>query len=57
VRTDALALRRMGQTAQLSFSQAWADTHPRTLYLLREEADTWARSAPLALELPAQAVI
>jgi hypothetical protein len=28
-------------------------SHPRTLFLLREEADVWARSGTLKLLLPA----
>ncbi len=53
VRTDALALRRVGLTAHLTFSPTWAESHPRTLFLLREEAAIWARSAPLSLEVQA----
>lgn len=52
VRTDALSLRRNATGAQLDYSPAWADTHPRTLYLLREEADHWARTPWPGLQLP-----
>lgn len=38
--------------AQLRYTSAWADTHPRTLFLLQEEAATWARQGPFALLLP-----
>lgn len=48
----ALSLRGRGRDAHLSFSEHWAETHPRTLFLLREEADTWARSGALRLRLP-----
>lgn len=51
VSTDALTLVREGTTARLLFTAAWADTHPRTLYLLREEVDAWARSGSLTLVL------
>jgi exopolyphosphatase / guanosine-5'-triphosphate,3'-diphosphate pyrophosphatase len=48
----ALRLARDGKTARLEFSDAWAESHPRTLHLLREEADNWARQGPLRLVLP-----
>jgi exopolyphosphatase / guanosine-5'-triphosphate,3'-diphosphate pyrophosphatase len=48
----ALRLRARTRDARLSFTAAWAQSHPRTLYLLREEAETWARSGPLRLTLP-----
>lgn len=41
-----------GQEAQLHFSAEWARQHPRTLYLLQEEAGAWARGGPLRLKLP-----
>ncbi len=50
--TQALRLKRDGATARLEFSDAWAEAHPRTLHLLREEADNWARQGPLRLMLP-----
>ncbi len=49
----ALALRAKGREARLAFTPEWAASHPRTLYLLQEEADIWARSGPLKLMLPA----
>ena len=51
VRDDALTLRRSGNEAVLGFSAEWAATHPRTLYLLREEAEAWARGGTLNLTL------
>ncbi|MFZ2990869.1 exopolyphosphatase [Ideonella sp.] len=52
VDTEALTLRRQGGVARLSFSADWAQSHPRTLHLLREEAESWARSTlPLVLTL------
>ena len=53
VDSKALSLRARQREAQLSFSNAWAESHPRTLFLLQEEAATWARSGPLRLTLPA----
>ena len=50
--SNALRLKRDGSQAQLSFTPAWADTHPRTLHLLREEAAAWERSGSLKLVLP-----
>jgi exopolyphosphatase / guanosine-5'-triphosphate,3'-diphosphate pyrophosphatase len=52
VNPQALQLGMRGEDAALQFSPAWADTHPRTLYLLQEEAATWARQGPMDLLLP-----
>jgi exopolyphosphatase/guanosine-5'-triphosphate,3'-diphosphate pyrophosphatase len=48
----ALSLRAKGRDAHLGFTAKWADTHPRTLFLLREEAEAWARNGTLKLALP-----
>ncbi len=48
----ALQLRRNGSSARLSFAPGWADGHPRTLHLLREEAEAWSRQGGLRLLLP-----
>jgi len=53
VAADALTLRVRGREAQLAFAPGWADANPRTLYLLQEEVQVWARSGPLRLALPA----
>jgi exopolyphosphatase/guanosine-5'-triphosphate,3'-diphosphate pyrophosphatase len=47
----ALRLAVRGTDAHLMFTPAWADTHPRTLYLLQEEAATWLRQGPMDLLL------
>ncbi len=52
VDNKALRLNRDGDTARLEFSDTWIENHPRTLHLLREEADNWARQGPLRLKLP-----
>jgi exopolyphosphatase/guanosine-5'-triphosphate,3'-diphosphate pyrophosphatase len=52
VNPQALQLALRGADAQLSFTPAWAETHPRTLYLLQEEAAVWARQGPMRLLLP-----
>ena len=46
-----LVLTRVGTGARLSFSTQWADEHPRTAYLLREESEMWARQGALLLAL------
>jgi exopolyphosphatase/guanosine-5'-triphosphate,3'-diphosphate pyrophosphatase len=46
-----LQLRREGNTARLSFTPQWAEAHPRTAYLLREEAEVWNRQGGLMLAL------
>ncbi|MBX3644139.1 MAG: Ppx/GppA family phosphatase [Rubrivivax sp.] len=48
----ALRLERSGRTARLHYRPDWADSHPRTLHLLREEAEAWSRQGPLELRLP-----
>jgi exopolyphosphatase/guanosine-5'-triphosphate,3'-diphosphate pyrophosphatase len=52
VRDDALGLERGPRTARLGYTAAWARTHPRTVYLLQQEAQAWARSGVLELTLP-----
>ena len=49
----ALSLHEQGREAHLDYSRAWAVAHPRTVFLLAEEAQNWARSGPLRLHLPA----
>jgi exopolyphosphatase / guanosine-5'-triphosphate,3'-diphosphate pyrophosphatase len=49
---DAIDLERRGHNARLRWSPEWASTQPRTLHLLREEAEAWSRSGALQLELP-----
>jgi exopolyphosphatase/guanosine-5'-triphosphate,3'-diphosphate pyrophosphatase len=51
----ALVLRARGREAELGFSEQWAATHPRTLFLLQEEAEAWARSGTLKLMLASAA--
>ena len=48
----ALRLERNGRVAHLRFDPGWAASHPRTLHLLREEAQAWARQGSLVLSLP-----
>jgi exopolyphosphatase/guanosine-5'-triphosphate,3'-diphosphate pyrophosphatase len=48
---NALTLRAQGRDAVLTFSAAWAEAHPRTLFLLQEEVAAWARNGPLRLVL------
>ena len=50
---QALRLTRAARRAQLHYSADWAQRYPRTLHLLREEADAWARHGALRLALPA----
>ncbi|MBS0434614.1 MAG: exopolyphosphatase [Proteobacteria bacterium] len=51
VRSEALTLQRNGNQAQLSFASDWVAAHPRTLYLLQEEVQAWARGGVLRLAL------
>ncbi|WP_425258288.1 exopolyphosphatase [Rubrivivax sp. RP6-9] len=52
VRNDALQLRARGRDALLGYAPGWARTHPRTVFLLHEEAAAWARTGALRLQLP-----
>jgi exopolyphosphatase/guanosine-5'-triphosphate,3'-diphosphate pyrophosphatase len=53
INNAALALRRNGRRAELKYTAAWAQGHPRTVYLLREEASGWEKLATsLSLILP-----
>jgi exopolyphosphatase/guanosine-5'-triphosphate,3'-diphosphate pyrophosphatase len=47
----ALRLKRDTRKAVLDFSPGWAADHPRTLHLLREEAELWSRQGSLKLQL------
>ena len=47
----ALSLATDGSAASLRFSDAWAESRPRTLYLLQEEALAWERSGVMRLAL------
>lgn len=51
VRDDALTLHRHGTEARVAFSDDWAASHPRTLFLLQEEVQAWARGGVLRLSL------
>jgi exopolyphosphatase / guanosine-5'-triphosphate,3'-diphosphate pyrophosphatase len=48
----ALSLRSDGKDRiRVAFSAEWADTHPRTLYLLQQEVEAWSKSGVCALAL------
>ncbi|MBX3624989.1 MAG: Ppx/GppA family phosphatase [Rhizobacter sp.] len=49
----ALSLKRRGTEAELAVPPAWAGAHPRTLFLLQEEAAVWGRSGVLHLQIQA----
>jgi exopolyphosphatase/guanosine-5'-triphosphate,3'-diphosphate pyrophosphatase len=52
----ALALQAAGlagREARLAWPRGWAESQPRTLFLLQEESAAWARGGPLRLVLPA----
>ncbi|MFT3665142.1 exopolyphosphatase [Piscinibacter sp.] len=51
VRDDALRIERHGTEARLACGARWAEAHPRTLFLLQEEAQAWARGGVLKLVL------
>ena len=48
----ALGLQAKGRDAVVGYGTGWSESHPRTLFLLREEATAWTRSGPLRLVLP-----
>ena len=43
--------KRGDRGVRLRFAREWAATHPRTLYLLQQEAQAWDRSGVLELAL------
>ena len=52
VNPQALTLRTRQREALLGFAGSWAESHPRTIFLLQEEATVWVRNGPLRLVLP-----
>ena len=52
-KVDSAALKLQGHARglRLAFSPEWVASHPRTLYLLQQEAEAWARSGVLELAL------
>jgi len=54
VDTQALRLKRDGKQARLRLFADWANSHPRTMHLLREEEESWTRQdAPRLVLIPA----
>jgi exopolyphosphatase/guanosine-5'-triphosphate,3'-diphosphate pyrophosphatase len=53
VSSEAWQLQRSGHEATLHCAPGWAETHPRTLFLLREEAEAWQQAGGLKLTLAA----
>ena len=51
VMADALKLNATGGVATLSAPADWMAANPRTLHLLNEEAGTWDKGGPLALQI------
>ena len=52
VNPQALTLRTRQREALLGYAGGWAESHPRTVFLLQEEATVWVRNGPLRLVLP-----
>lgn len=50
---QSIALRPAGRTVKLELDAEWALAHPRTLYLLDEEAEAWALSGSFRLAVRA----
>jgi exopolyphosphatase/guanosine-5'-triphosphate,3'-diphosphate pyrophosphatase len=48
----AIRLKRDGGKALLEVGDGWRTANPRTLHLLREEAELWSRQGPLKLVVP-----
>lgn len=51
VQAQAMRLKRVAQQAVLSLPAGWAESHPRTAFLLQEEVAAWSRLGPLKLSL------
>ena len=52
VNPQALTLRTRQREALLGYAGSWAESQPRTVFLLQEEATVWVRNGPLRLVLP-----
>lgn len=52
VNSELLDLKAQRHTARLRYPADWAERNPRTLHLLREEVEAWAKVNSLALALP-----
>jgi exopolyphosphatase/guanosine-5'-triphosphate,3'-diphosphate pyrophosphatase len=48
----AVRMQRVDGGFRLAWPAGWDEEHPRTVHLLRQEAELWARSGVLALTLP-----
>jgi exopolyphosphatase / guanosine-5'-triphosphate,3'-diphosphate pyrophosphatase len=48
---QAMRLKRDNVRVTLACKPAWAETHPRTVYLLEQEVQAWNRGGPLQLML------
>lgn len=53
VELEALHLQRHGTQAEVVVQPEWAAAHPRTLFLLQEEAAVWERSGAIRLQIRA----
>jgi exopolyphosphatase/guanosine-5'-triphosphate,3'-diphosphate pyrophosphatase len=51
VREGQLHLRRSGRRVGVDVGREWAAAHPQALYLLREEANSWAKTGLLQLDI------
>jgi exopolyphosphatase / guanosine-5'-triphosphate,3'-diphosphate pyrophosphatase len=56
VSSSALTLTTHGSQVVLSYGAEWAESHPRTVYLLNEEALAWHKSGVLRLVLAVRGV-
>jgi exopolyphosphatase/guanosine-5'-triphosphate,3'-diphosphate pyrophosphatase len=52
INSQMLELRAQRQTARLRYPIEWAERNPRTVHLLREEVEAWAKVNALVLALP-----
>jgi exopolyphosphatase/guanosine-5'-triphosphate,3'-diphosphate pyrophosphatase len=53
VERDAVRLQRIDGGVRVEWRAGWDDEHPRTVHLLRQEAELWGKSGVMTLELPA----
>ncbi len=53
VNTNDIQLQRVNGQAVLSFAPAWMEANPRTVHLLRDELEAWARSGVIKLSMRA----
>jgi exopolyphosphatase / guanosine-5'-triphosphate,3'-diphosphate pyrophosphatase len=51
IEPSRMQLQRQGRVVQVRMSKGWAERQPQGVYLLREEAQAWAKTGLIELKL------